>query len=41
MMSQRFPKRGFRINKFNTHEPLEQLSLGKIAIAIQKGVLNP
>lgn len=35
------PKRGFRINKFNNYEPLEQLNLGKVAIAIQKGVLNP
>jgi len=41
MMSQRMPKRGFRANRFNTLEPLEQINLGKIAIAIQKGVLNP
>ena len=40
-MSTRFPKRGFRANRFNTFEPLEQLNLGKIAYFIQKGVLDP
>lgn len=41
MMSKRFPKRGFRVNKFNTMQPLESINLGKIAYFIQKGQLDP
>jgi ribosomal protein L15 len=41
MMSKRFPKRGFRINKFNTMVDLEHINLGKIAYFIQKGQLDP
>lgn len=40
-LSQRLPKRGFRKNRFNTHEDLEYINLGKIAYSIQKGVLDP
>jgi large subunit ribosomal protein L15 len=40
-MAKRFPKRGFRANRFNTYKPLEKLNLGKIAYFIQKGELDP
>ena len=40
-MAKRFPKRGFRTNRFNTHKPLENINLGKIAYFIQKGQLDP
>lgn len=35
------PKRGFRKNRFNKYEDLEQINLDKIAYHIQKGDLNP
>jgi len=40
-MSKRFPKRGFRANRFNTLEALESINLGKLAYFIQKGRLDP
>lgn len=40
-MSLRFPKRGFRKARFNTHYELEQINLGRIAYFIQKGKLDP
>ena len=40
MMSQRFPKRGFRSRRFNTDEFLETINLGKIAYFIEKGTLD-
>ena len=40
-MAMRFPKRGFRANRFNTLERLEQVNLGTLAYFIQKGVLDP
>lgn len=40
-MAKRFPKRGFRANRFNTLEPLESINLGKLAYFIQKGQLDP
>ena len=40
-MSLRFPKRGFRANRFNTHENLEEINLGRLAYFIQKGFLDP
>ena len=41
MMSQRFPKRGFRGNRFNNQEELETINLGKIAYFIKKGEIDP
>lgn len=40
-MAMRFPKRGFRANRFNTLERLEHVNLGTLAYFIQKGVLDP
>ena len=40
-LRRRLPKRGFKIDRFNNHEPLETINLGQIAYFIQKGVLNP
>ena len=40
-MSKRFPKRGFRTNRFNTYEDLTEINLGRIAYFIQKGFLDP
>ena len=33
-LAKRFPKRGFKGNKFNIKRPLEQLNLGKLAYHI-------
>uniref|UniRef100_A0A7S3MZV7 Large ribosomal subunit protein uL15/eL18 domain-containing protein n=1 Tax=Strombidium inclinatum TaxID=197538 RepID=A0A7S3MZV7_9SPIT len=40
-MGKRFPKRGFRIRRFNTDKMLEKINLGKIAYYIEKGMLDP
>lgn len=40
-MSQRFPKRGFRTNRFNTKKELDKINLGKIAYYLEKRVLDP
>lgn len=39
-LAKRFPKRGFKPNKFNIKRPLEQLNLGKLAYYISKGELD-
>jgi len=39
-MIKRFPKRGFRVRRFNNGEFLEQISLGKLAYFIEKGQLD-
>jgi large subunit ribosomal protein L15 len=39
-LAKRFPKRGFKPNKFNIKRPLEQLNLGKLAYHISKGQLD-
>ncbi len=39
-LAKRFPKRGFRQNKFNIKKPLEQLNLGTLAYFIQKGKID-
>ena len=36
-LAKRFPKRGFKGNKFNIKRPLEQLNLGRLAYFIEKG----
>lgn len=40
-LAKRFPKRGFRQNKFNIKKPLEQLNLGHLAYFIEKGRIDP
>ena len=40
-MSLRFPKRGFRANRFNSFQDLSEINLGRIAYFIQKGFLDP
>lgn len=39
-LAKRFPKRGFKSNKFNIKKPLEQLNLGKLAYYISKGEID-
>lgn len=39
-LAKRFPKRGFKPNKFNIKRPLEQLNIGKLVYYIQKGALD-
>ena len=39
-LAKRFPKRGFKADKFNIKRPLEQVNLGKLAYYIQKGELD-
>mmetsp|Transcript_30637 Transcript_30637/g.37870 ORF Transcript_30637/g.37870 Transcript_30637/m.37870 type:complete len:101 (+) Transcript_30637:345-647(+) len=40
-MMRRFPKFGFRKNRFNRNPELEKLNLGSLAYHIEKGHLNP
>lgn len=39
-LAKRFPKYGFRKNRFNNDKTLEQLNLGKVAYYIEKGMLD-
>jgi large subunit ribosomal protein L15 len=39
-LAKRFPKRGFKPNKFNIKKELEPLNLGRLAYFIQKGQLD-
>ena len=39
-LAKRFPKRGFRQNRFNIKRPHEQLNLGKLAYHISKGQID-
>ena len=39
-LAKRFPKRGFKPNKFNIKRPLEQLNIGKLAYYITRGDID-
>lgn len=39
-MKKRYPKRGFRANRFNNMKTLAQLNLGKLAYHIKKGDID-
>ena len=40
-IKRRFPKRGFRSNRFNTMKLLEKVNLWKISYHIEKGDIDP